>query len=193
MIRRFIRNVITWIMRPDNIKWGNIGKNSFVHNPCCHDDYTNLVSIGDNTQILANSRIQLYPYLVDATPHIRIGNRCYIGFYFSILAGADIHIGDDVLIASNVLITSENHSIDPESSVAYMNQKLQGKSVNIGNGTWIGEKVVILPGVTIGKKCVVGAGSVVTKSIPDYSIAVGNPARVIKKYSFEEHTWKKVE
>ncbi|WP_405373425.1 DapH/DapD/GlmU-related protein [Pseudobutyrivibrio sp.] len=96
------------------------------------------------------------------------------------------------MIASNVLICSENHGIDPESTTPYMSQPLISKPVSIGEGSWIGEMVCILPGVHIGKKCIIGAGSVVTKSIPDYSIAVGNPAKVIKKYNFKTHNWEKV-
>ena len=73
-----------------------------------------------------------------------------------------------------------------------MNQELTGKGVCIDEGSWIGEKVCILPGVTIGKKCIIGAGSVVTKDVPDYCIACGNPAKVIKKYDFDEHRWIRV-
>ena len=90
------------------------------------------------------------------------------------------------------MISSENHGMDPESEKSYMRQPLVSKPVSIGDGCWIGEKVCILPGVTIGKKCVIGAGSVVTKSIPDYSIAVGNPAKVVKQYNFETQHWEKV-
>ena len=70
-------------------------------------------------------------------------------------------------------------------------QPLQTKPVSIGDGCWIGEKVCILPGVSIGKKCVIGAASVVVKSIPDYCIAAGNPAKVIKRYNFVSHQWEK--
>lgn len=73
-----------------------------------------------------------------------------------------------------------------------MNQKLVGKEVRIKSGCWIGEKCILLQGVTIGKKSIIGAGSVVTKDIPDYSIAVGNPARVIKRYNFESHNWERI-
>ena len=73
-----------------------------------------------------------------------------------------------------------------------MSQPLIGKKVTIGDGCWIGEKVIVLPGVTIGEKSVIGGGSVVTKDVPSYAIAVGNPARVIKKYNFETHKWENV-
>ena len=87
------------------------------------------------------------------------------------------------------MISSENHGVDPD--LEYVDQPLISKPVTIGDGCWIGEKVCILPGVTIGKKCIVGAGSVVTKSIPNFSMAVGNPAKIIKHYDFDKHKWEK--
>lgn len=130
---------------------------------------------------------------VAAKANITIGNNCYIGFCFSALASveANIEIGDNVLFASNVLVTNENHGINPESTTPYMDQKLSAQDVKIGNGCWIGEKVSILSGVTIGEKCIIGAGSIVTKSIPSYSIAVGNPARIIKQYNFYTKRWER--
>ena len=82
--------------------------------------------------------------------------------------------------------------MNPESQMPYMDQPLECKPVTIDDGTWIGEKVCILPGVTIGKKFIIGAGAVVNKSIPDYSMAAGVPAKVIKKYNFKTHSWEKV-
>lgn len=152
-----------------------------------------LMSVGDYSQILSNSRIQCYMQKNLPTPHIYIGNHCYLGYYLTILAAADVVIEDWVLMASHIMISTENHGINPESELAYMEQPLTAKSVRIGEGSWIGEKVCILPGVTIGKKCIIGASSVVTKTIPDYCIAVGNPAKVIKKYNFEKHQWDRVE
>ena len=115
-----------------------------------------------------------------------------MGYNLSILSYKNVNIGDDVLIASNVLITSENHGLNPESNLSYMQQELTGADVNIKNGCWIGEKVMILSGVTIGEKSIIGAGSVVTKDIPHYSIAAGNPAKVIKKYNFTNHKWERI-
>jgi lipopolysaccharide O-acetyltransferase len=71
-------------------------------------------------------------------------------------------------------------------------QQLQTGPITIGEGCWIGQNVIVLPDVNIGDKCVIGANSVVTKDIPSYSIAVGMPAKVIKKYNFELHRWVKV-
>lgn len=168
------------------------GKDSCIFPPynlagCDH------ITIGSNTTVLEYSRINVYPDAGGICPQVSIGNNCYIGYYFSLLAGEDIIIEDDVLIASNVLINSHSHGHDPESEQPYLAQPLSGKSISIGEGSWIGEKASILPGVKIGKKCIIGANSVVTKSVPDFSIAVGAPARVIKRYNFETHIWEKVE
>lgn len=149
------------------------------------------IKIGDGTVILDHSRIA--NFRIDGIePVIQIGKNCYICYYFTILNASSVTIGDNVLFASNVFISSVNHGIDPESELPYMSQPLVSKPVSIDDGCWIGEKVCILPGVAIGKKCIIGAGSVVTKSVPDYSIVVGNPAKVIKTYNFKTHNWEKV-
>lgn len=170
------------------------GKNSVIEKPYLQCSGTNLISIGNDVTILKGSRLAVYGNGNDNVNEssIIIGEECYIGFNFSALSVAKgkIEIGNNVLIASNVLITNENHGINPELSIPYMNQDLEFKNVYIGDGCWIGEKTIILPGVSIGKQSIIGAGSVVTKSIPEYSIAVGNPAKVIKKYNFQTHRWE---
>lgn len=95
------------------------------------------------------------------------------GVYFQSL-GADIVIGKGAYIAPNVGIITANH--DPND----LDQHLEGKAVIIGDRCWIGMNSIILPGVTVGDGSIVGAGSVVTKSLPAGCVAAGNPARVIK-------------
>ena len=88
-----------------------------------------------------------------------------------------ITIGSHVLFGPGVQIYAASHPLDPE-----IRKTLElSKPVSIGNNCWIGGGAIILPGVTIGNNCVIGAGAVVTKNIPDDSMAVGNPAKVIKK------------
>lgn len=183
------RNDIVWGSSEWKNRFARFGNDSIVVYPSIIRG-EECISIGNNTTILNNSRIQNY-FQDNNNPKIVIGNRCYIGFFFSLLNASCVTIGDDVLIASNVLITSENHGINPESGTPYMDQPLISKPVIIGDGCWIGEKVIITPGVTIGKKSIIGAGSVVTRSVPDYCIAVGNPAKVIKRYNFNTHLWEK--
>lgn len=140
----------------------------------------------ENVHLGSGTRIQSY-----CGKQLLIGKNTYIVNNCSFLIGGDISIGSNVLIASNVMITSENHQINPEEKRSYGQQPLVTKDVVVSDGCWIGEKAIILPGVHIGKKSVIGAGSVVTHSIPDFSIAVGNPAKVIKIYDFEKHEWVK--
>ena len=171
-------------------KFFHFGNDSIINKPYLQLSGLKNVSIGNNTIILSNCRFSVYGNSDKA--NITIGNNCYICFGFSALcsAKANIMIGNNVLIASNVIVTNENHGINPEIEIEYMNQELTAKDVSIGDGSWIGENVCILSGVSIGKKCIIGAGSIVTKSIPDYCIAVGNPVRIIKKYNFETHLWE---
>jgi len=98
------------------------------------------------------------------------------------MSAGGITIDDDVQIAANVQLISNNH--DP-----YERNVITCRPVHICKGAWIGAGSTILPGVTIGKHAIVGAASVVTKPVPDYAVAVGNPAKVIKyldKDKFEE-------
>ncbi len=169
-----------------------MGDNVLINTPIKIGNLPNKISIGSNTTILNDSRLNVFSENNGNACSIIIGESCYICYHFSALAVKNIVIGNNVLIASNVLITSEKHGINPEDEIEYMDQPLSGEEVYIGDGCWIGEKVIILPGVVVGKKSIIGAGSVVTKSIPAYSIAVGNPARVIKQYNFEKHCWEKV-
>lgn len=173
--------------------FGSFGTGSEIELPWIHGQYVSNIFIGNHTTVLKHSRMQIYPDKNGRIPSIKIGNHCYLGYYLSILAAQDVVIGSHVLFASNITITSENHGMNPESAVSYMNQELIGKPVSIGDGCWIGEKVIILPGVHIGRKSIIGGGSVVTKDVEDYCIAAGNPARVIKRYDFLEHKWKKSE
>ena len=183
----FKRNIIS--NRKKN-KIGHVGNNVVIENPFDYGDLPSKICIGNNTSILKNARINIYGSSIDNDIIVNIGDGCYIGTNFCILAKENVTIENNVLIASNVIITSENHGIDPECSSPYMDQELTGLPVKIGAGCWIGEKVIILPGVSIGDKSIIGAGSIVTKNVPSYSIAVGNPAKVIKKYNFSTHRWE---
>lgn len=108
-----------------------------------------------------------------AIDRMKVGSNVFINSNLLAMARGGITIEDDVQIAGNVSLLSNNH--DP-----YDRMVLTLKQVLIKKGAWIGANAVILPGVCVGKHAIVGAGSVVTKDVPDYGVAVGNPARVIK-------------
>lgn len=117
------------------------------------------------------------PFYCDYGKHIFVGKRFFANFSLTILDEAYVTFGDDCFIGPNVSIYTACHSTDPTERNS---RDEWAKPVTIGNNCWIGGSVTILPGVTIGDNCTIGAGSVVTKDIPSGSIAVGNPARVIK-------------
>lgn len=171
------------------IRIGHIGRGADIGKGM-HLQSPKNIHIGNNVRIGRFGRLASFP--VDGRyGQVSIEDNCYICDFFSVLAGADIVIKKDTLIASHVAVVSENHGVNPEIGVKYGKQPLSGKPTTIGKNCWIGEKVMIMPGVEIGDWCVIGAGSIVTKSIPAYSMAVGNPARVIKQYNFEKHEWIK--
>ncbi len=118
------------------------------------------------------------PFYCDYGKHIRVGRRFFANFGLTVLDEAYVTIGDDCFIGPNVGIYTACHSTDP---LERNTQREWAKPVTIGNSCWIGGSVTILPGVTIGNNVTIGAGSVVTRDIPDNSVAVGNPAKVIKK------------
>ena len=122
-------------------------------------------------------------------PVVSIGDRCLIGRGSGIVGHFSIEIGDDVWTGHNVYITDQNHGYE-DISRPISQQSQPERAVKIGDGSWLGFGSVVLPGVTIGRHVVVGANSVVTHDIPDYSVAVGVPARVIKQYVNGE--WVKV-
>ncbi|THY86866.1 hypothetical protein D6C92_08294 [Aureobasidium pullulans] len=128
------------------------------------------------------------PLNVDYGCNILVGDDFYSNFGLTILDCCLVEIGDRVMFGPNVSILSATHQTDVQSRRDGVEFALP---VFIGDDCWIGGNVSILPGVTIGNGCTIGAGSVVTKSIPAFSVAVGSPARVIKKVKEAELVPKK--
>ena len=126
------------------------------------------------------------------------GNNVQINDFVHIAALDSVKIGNNVLIASKVFITDLEHGsyrgneYDSVPDSIVKDRPLSSKPVFIKDNVWIGEYVSVLPGVTIGENSIIGANSVVTKNIPANSIAVGSPAKIIKKYNFETSRWEKI-
>lgn len=112
---------------------------------------------------------------------VTIGDRCLIGKGTGIVGHDAIEIGDDVFTGHNVYITDANHGYE-DLDLPIGRQFEDPRPVRIGAGSWLGHGTIVLPGASIGRHVVVGAGSVVTGDLPDFSVAVGNPARVIRRY-----------
>lgn len=116
---------------------------------------------------------------------VHLGNSVYANFNLTLVDDCEITIGDHVMIGPNVTLTVAGHPIVPElRDLAYQ----FNMPIHIGSHVWIGAGVIVLPGVTIGDNCVIGAGSVVTHDIPDNSIALGTPCRVVRQVS--EHDYE---
>jgi acetyltransferase-like isoleucine patch superfamily enzyme len=160
---------------------------------------------GKNALIRSNTRIDLMPYnpfylgddstiedfstLNNGVGAIHIGDRTRIGIA-CVLIGP-VSIGNDVMLAQNIVLSGLNHSYEA-INLPISQQPCTTAEIVVEDEVWIGANAVITAGVRIGKHSVVAAGSVVTKSIPPYSIAVGNPARIIKQYNTQTQTWEKI-
>jgi acetyltransferase-like isoleucine patch superfamily enzyme len=151
------------------------------------------ISIGEDTLIgpgVARSAGMVPGQECITNPVVSIGDRCLIGKGSGIVGHFSITIGNDVWTGHHVYITDQNHGYE-DVSVPISRQSQPERAVIIGDGSWLGHGSIVLPGVTIGEHVVIGANSVVTKNIPPFSVAVGSPARVIRKF-VENQGWVEV-
>jgi acetyltransferase-like isoleucine patch superfamily enzyme len=145
------------------------------------------ISIGRNTIV------QRYGWLLahkidEYEPGLIIEEGCALGDFVHIVSVRNVHIGRDVLIANNVYISDNLHSFNDINTPIIKQNVIFKSRVTIHSGAWIGENVCII-GANVGKNSVIGANSVVTRDIPDYCVAAGSPAKVIKKYDLVSKQW----
>ena len=159
---------------------------------------------GKRSVIRYNSRMDVFPFnkfdvgaytiiedftvINNGVGDIIIGEHVGIGLS-NILIGP-VTLGNYVMLAQHIVFSGLNHGFE-DITRPPRTQPVVTKPIVVADNVWIGANSVITAGVHIGKHAVIGAGSVVTKDIPEYSVAVGNPARVIKKYNFETAVWEK--
>lgn len=157
------------------------GRNSIVVPPL-RVNGEQLISVSSGVFMGAGCWLNATPAGSAAGPIITIGEGCSFSGYCVISAVSMIKIGREVLLARNVYIADHDHSYS-DTSRAVMHQGVDNVGrVTIDDGAWLGQNVVVTSGVHIGRGAVVGANAVVTKDIPDYSLAVGAPARVIRSW-----------
>lgn len=144
-------------------------------------------------------RFEVFPTDGDDRIRLNFGNNIQVNDYVHISAIDRVEIGDNCLLASHVYISDNSHgryeggADDSSPDIAPDHREYITAPVKIGKNVWLGEGVIVMPGVTIGEGSVVGAHSVVNKDIPSACVAVGAPAKVVKKYSFEKRCWEKIE
>ncbi len=166
--------------------------NHFVHN------------VSSKAIIRRTARLDLFPYkrfevgeysiiedftlVANACGDVILGKKVLIGCGSKITG--PITFGDNILLGQDVVMSALNHDYeDPTKPI--VDQWYTVKEIIVEDGVWMGAGVIVTPGVRIGKNAVVGAGSVVTKDVPPYSVVVGNPARVVKYYDFKAQKWVK--
>jgi acetyltransferase-like isoleucine patch superfamily enzyme len=164
-------------------RFGAFGRGSVICFP--HDAIMNerYIRIGAGTMI--GPHVTLSAGMVPgqqciSDPVVRIGDRCLIGRGSGIVGHLGIEIGDDVWTGHYVYITDQNHGYT-DLGRPISQQSQPERPVTIGDGSWLGHGTVVLPGSQIGRHVVIGANSVVSGKIPDFSIAVGAPARVVRR------------
>ena len=155
------------------------------------------IDFGNNLTTGRYCRFEVFPYNKCSDKILKFGDNCQMNDSCHISAMKSVEIGNDVLMAGHVYISDNSHGYYKGSNqsmpnVAPIDRENFISPVRIGQNVWIGEGVVIMPGVEIGDGCIIGANSIVTKSIPNNCIAVGCPANVIKKYSTKTKTWERI-
>lgn len=142
------------------------------------------VSFDDDVELCINKTMEM-------TPQLCIGNRVSFGKMNRIGCDNKIIIEDDVLFAPHVHITDRNHGFEDVNRPISKQEITSKGPVVIGAETWVGFGVQVMSGVRIGKHCVIAAGAVVIKNVPDYCVVGGNPARILKCYNQKTKMWEK--
>lgn len=133
------------------------------------------LEIGDHFTVWSAHR----QTLITGWGRIRIGDRVFINSGVIVFSACEVTIEDDVALANEVyLMDSDSHGVEGRA--------VKEEPVRIGAGTWVGARAIILPGVTIGRRCLIAAGSVVSRDIPDDTLVAGNPARVVRELVYPE-------
>jgi acetyltransferase-like isoleucine patch superfamily enzyme len=165
-------------------RFGAFGEGSVICFPANTIFNEQFIEIGRGTMIGPHVTLSagMVPGQTPVTnPVVRIGDRCLIGKGSGIVGHLAIDIGDDVWTGHHVYITDQNHGYEDVTRPISL-QTQPERPVSIGDGSWLGFGTVVLPGARIGKHVTIGANSVVTGEIPDYSVAVGVPAKVIRRF-----------
>jgi acetyltransferase-like isoleucine patch superfamily enzyme len=150
------------------------------------------IFLGKNVYVQKNTWLAALPINKKDSCVLVIGDRTYLGRFCHIYATSKIEIGKEVLFADKVYVSDNQHGYWDINTPIIDQAIEQLNEVYIADGAWIGENACII-GASVGKNSVIGANSVVTKNIPDYCVAVGAPAKIIKRYNFDLKIWCKTD
>lgn len=171
-----------------HLGWKVVFENNVVVRGTQHIHIGNYVTIDSNTMIYAvKSGVSQ-----STRPQIVIEDRAGISTGAVILAAKEVKIGKDAMVGPNTVIVDYDYHYENVETPIFDQGFNSIKPIRIGRGAWIGANVTICSGVTIGRNSVIGANSVVKDDIPDYSLAVGAPAKVVKQYSQKTKKWERV-
>ena len=168
-------------------RFGFFGDDASISNPLRISNGKNIY-IGKNVEVHNFCWLAANPLTGEEKSRLIIDDGCVIGDFCHIYATKSIIIHKNVLFANGVYISDNSHGFQDINIPIMQQSVIQKNSVEIGEGSWLGEHVCVL-GASIGKNCVIGANSVVTHDIPDYCVAVGAPAQIIKSYDTLSHKW----
>jgi acetyltransferase-like isoleucine patch superfamily enzyme len=190
--KRFAKRLKARLFAPYKIR--HIGESSRIHRPRTIDG-AEFISLGSGSMIRAHAWLCAIKEHAGRqyTPSIEIGDNVYIGHYVCITCIDSVCIESDCVLSEGVYLADSAHGYDPDKG-PIMQQALTSKGpVRVGRGSFLGFRSIIMPGVSLGKHCVVGAHTVVTRSFPDYSMVVGSPARIVKRFAPDSGRWLPVE
>jgi len=179
-----------YIIYRTNKSFRDVGRGSIIRKPLRIQGGHNIL-IGCNVQIKERCWLAALPLTGEHEAQLMILDGAVLGDYNHIFATRRIVIEKKVLTANHVYISDNLHGYEDINMPIVEQPIVQLNDVLIGEGSWIGENVCII-GASVGKHCVIGANAVVTKDIPDYCVAAGVPAKVIKQYNFEKEEWQSV-
>lgn len=182
---RAIREIRAWMWKRRLSSFGShsaIAAPSWIAGGCS-------ISIGDHVRFQRHARLEAINSAPDII-RIIIGDGTVIHPYVHIGAIENVSIGCGALLAAHVYITDHDHDWANPDEPVINNRRARAAAVDIGDYVWLGERVMVLKGVRIGARSVIGAGSIVTRDIPSFSIAVGAPARVVKCFEHDSRIWK---
>lgn len=194
---RKLKGFVHWLLIPSYQarprKWVSWFVNPFYHKRGRHS----VIRASSRMDVLPFNKFEIGDYstiedfctINNGVGDVIIGRETRIGMGNVVIG--PVLIGNSVIFAQNIVMSGLNHSYE-DISLPISKQKTSTALITIEDECWVGANAVITAGVTLGKHSVVAAGAVVTKSIPPYSVAVGNPARVIKQFDFEKKLWVRV-